>query len=322
MTQHPDEDPGVSEFDMERSTAESWASFAAKLADVLSVMEDDAALTIGAMAGEQSGAPPFVAFRAAESGRLVAEASGNAELGAYHQLTPAQVDAMAAIGWQPPEEPGRRFRALGTQEASTELADRAVRALRDVFGVPHPAFLAPDQLAEILIPVPAPERPSIHVPEFPPEELAATMPLSAQHLDAMVAAALARQLGHAPVPDEQGDYGIRVGSTMVFVRASTDVRDVLIFSSVVHDIEGRSRAMEVISDLNTESRFVRFLLVRDRVFVSLSIPARPFVPAHLRQAVQLISHTSDGIDDELAAKLRGRTTFADDGPRPDGTGDS
>lgn len=319
MTQ-PDEDPGVAEFDLERSTAESWASFAAKLADVLSVMEDDATLTIGAMAGEKSGAAPFVAFRAAENGGLVAEASGNAELGEYYQLTPDQADALATIGWEPPEQPGRRFRALGTQEASAELADKAVRALRDVFGVPHPAFLAPDQLAEILTPAPVGERPANAFPEFPPDELVATMPVSAEHLDAMVAAALTRQLGHAPVPDEQGDYGIRVGSTMVFVRASTDGRDVLIFSSVVHDVDGRSRAMEVISDLNTESRFVRFLLVRDRVFVSLSIPARPFVPAHLRQALQLISLTSDGIDNELAAKLRGRTTFADDGPRPDAPG--
>ena len=319
MTQHPDDDPGVYEFDIERSTAESWASFAAKLADVLSVMEGDATLTIGAMAGEHFGQPPFVAFRASGGRGLVAEVPGDDELGEYFRLTPDQLEQLSAIGWERPEQSGRRWRAVGTQETSAALADRAVRVLRDVFGVPHPAFLAPDQLAEILIPVPVPE-PPLTPPDFPPEELVATMPASVEHLDALVADALARQLGHAPVPDAQGDYGLRVGSTMVFVRASTDCRDVLIFSAVVHEVEGRSRAMEVISDLNTEARFVRFLLVRDRVYVSLSIPARPFVPAHLRQAVELISATSDGIDNELATKLRGRTTFADEGPRPDGTG--
>ncbi len=58
---------------------------------------------------------------------------------------------------------------------------------------------------------------------------------------------------------------------------------------------------------------MRFLLVRDRVFVSLSLFARPFVPAHLRQALGMVSVTADAIDNELAAKLRGRTTFLEEG---------
>jgi hypothetical protein len=35
------------------------------------------------------------------------------------------------------------------------------------------------------------------------------------------------------------------------------------------------------------------------------------VPAHLRQAVRILSDVADGIDNELAAKLNGRTTFSD-----------
>jgi hypothetical protein len=41
----------------------------------------------------------------------------------------------------------------------------------------------------------------------------------------------------------------------------------------------------------------------------VSVLARPFVPAHLHQAVQILADTADGIDDELAVKLGGRTTF-------------
>jgi hypothetical protein len=55
---------------------------------------------------------------------------------------------------------------------------------------------------------------------------------------------------------------------------------------------------------------VKFQLVRDRVFVITSVPAKPFVPAHLHQAVQVMSEVADGVDDELAAKLGGRTTFS------------
>ena len=100
---------------------------------------------------------------------------------------------------------------------------------------------------------------------------------------------------------------------MVFVRATSDAQEVLVFSAVVHDVDGRSRAMEVLSDLNTEARFVRFMLIRDRVFVSLSIFGQPFVPAHLHQALRAVSVVSDEIDEHLASKLRGRTTFAGDG---------
>jgi hypothetical protein len=42
----------------------------------------------------------------------------------------------------------------------------------------------------------------------------------------------------------------------------------------------------------------------------MPVPAKPFVPAHLRQAVRIISDVADGID-ELAVKLNGRTTFSD-----------
>lgn len=307
-----------SDFDIDRSTAEAWAAFAVKLADVLSVMEDDATLTIGAVATEHPGRPPFVSFSARPQAHLLAEAASNAELGEFFQLTAEQLAAMEGIGWQPPStdgpHPTNRFWLEATQDEASRLSETAVAALRDVYGVPHPAFLAPDQLAEILTPPPVAELPTQTAPAYPAEEIIATMPSGRADLDVMVERQLAALLGHTPVRDSEGDIGIRVGSTMVFVRTTPDAREVLVFAAVVHDVEGRSRAMEVLSDLNTDARFVRFMLIRDRVFVSLSVFAQPLVPAHLRQALQIVSLTADSIDNDLAAKLRGRTTFSDDGP--------
>lgn len=282
------DDPGpafdVAGFDLDRSTAEAWAAFAERLAEVVSVMDAGATLTIGALAGSDAGRPPHVVFTCGEGGKVTLR-SGDTTLD-------------------------------GTQEESRPLADAAVTALRDVHGVPHPAFLAPDHLSDILTPAPVRELPPPD--EVDPEEVTAVLPTSRDHLEELIEAHLARQLGHPPFRDLDGDFGLRVGSTMVFVRASQDAREVLVFSALVHDVEGRSRAMEVLSDLNTDARFVRFLLIRDRVFVSLSIFATPFVPAHLRQALGAVSIIGDSIDNELAAKLRGRTTFADDGgPGPD-----
>jgi hypothetical protein len=316
----PDDNSEVSAFDIDRSTAEAWAAFAGRLADVVSVMEDDAALTIGAFATEHDGPPPFVSFRALPGGRILARAAANAQLGAYFQLSADHAAAMERLGWRPPapDAPAAdaTYTAEGTQEGAARLADLAVGALREVYGIPHPAFLAPDQLAEILTPPPPSELPGPGVAGLADRELVAIPPASREHLDQLVLDELVALFGHAPVRDEAGDFGIRVGSTMVFVRSSGDGREVLVFAPVVHEVEGRSRAMEVLSDLNTETRFVRFLLVRDRVFVSLSLFARPFVPAHLRQALGMVSVTADAIDNDLAAKLRGRTTFVDEGGEP------
>ncbi len=109
--------------------------------------------------------------------------------------------------------------------------------------------------------------------------------------------------------DSQGDVAIRIGSTMLFLRSTPDFEELVLFAVLVHDVEGRSRACEVLNDLNRESRYCRFSLHLDRVFVQVSVPAKPFVPAHLRKALANISQMADGIDDELATRLRGRTTF-------------
>lgn len=302
----------LSEFDLDASTDQAWTAFAGRLAEVLSVMDAGATLRIGALTGAAAGAVPYVRFSCRDHGHLVAEAASNAELGEEYQLGVAQLEGFARAGWASPTsgtDGHAGFRITGTQEDARTLAEAAVHALREAYGVPHPAFLAPDQLAEILTP-PAFDEPLLGE-SFDPEDLQATLPRSRAELDAAIGRELVDLLGYQPVRDDDGDFGIRVGSAMVFVRTTQDAQEVLVFSAVVHDVEGRSRAMEVLSDLNSDARYVRFMLIRDRVFVSLSVFARPFVPAHLHQAVKIVSVIADRIDGELAAKLRGRTTFAE-----------
>jgi len=304
----------VHAFDLDRSTDEAWATFAERLAEVISVMDSDGTLRIGSLATEQEGMSPFVLFRCEGVQDLLVEAAGNAALSEEFQLAPEQLEAFEALGWNPPsvdsDQPSANFWIVGNQEESDELADRAAKALRDIYQVPHPAFLAPDQLAEILTPRAAPEAPTTQVDS---DDLIARRISGKRELDRLIEAELVDLLGHQPLQDADGDFALRVGSTMVFVRATTDAQEVLVFSALVHDVEGRSRAMEVLSDLNTEARFVRFMLIKDRVFVSLSIFAQPFVPAHLRQALRTVSVVSDEIDEALATKLRGRTTFIGEG---------
>lgn len=297
-------------FDLDRSTQEAWDEFANRLGEVIAHMEPGASLRIGSLATEQEGTSPFVLFRCLSPDVLVVEAAGNAALSEEFQLTAEHVQQLEELGWEPPsidgQYPSENFTRVGAPDDPEPLATAAAHVLRDVYAVPHPAFLAPDQLAEILTPPGAKEAPTT---TFDEDDVSARMGAGKAELDRLIERELSELLGHAPLQDADGDFALRVGSTMVFVRATTDAQEVLVFSALVHDVEGRSRAMEVLSDLNTEARFVRFMLIKDRVFASLSIFAQPFVPAHLQQALRAVTVVADEIDDHLAAKLRGRTTF-------------
>lgn len=302
--------PEYEDFDLDRSTAQSWAAFTSRLAEVISMIDDTADLTIGCVAVDADEVP-YVRFHSVDRDTLLATATSNASLGETWQLSNEQLDAMSDLGWHDPTtegpHPGPNFWTTDRQDNAAGLADLAVRTLRDVFLVQHPVFLAPDQLAEILQ-APHEEAPSPQTP-FDQDDIEARIPRSLQHLDELIEKELVDMFGHPPVRDAEGDFALRVGSTMVFLRPSTDFREVILFSALVHDVAGRSRAAEVLNDLNGEARMVKFHLIRDRVFVTLSVFAHPFVPAHLHQAVHLISEVADGIDDDLAGKLDGRTTF-------------
>lgn len=289
----------VSDFDFDRSALEAWRQFAGRLAEVLSVMDAGATLAIGSLAadGERT---PHVQFTCRDGGVLAAEATTEglpADAGA----------ALEASGWVAvPGRPGSYARE-GTQEEPDGVASAASDALREVHGVQHPALLAPDQLADILTPTP---REGTGLEPYEPQRIEPILARTSAELDAALEGELTLFLGHDPLRDQTGDLALRVGSTMVFVRAALDAQEVLLFAPLVHDVEGRSRAMEVISDLNSEARWVRFQLIRDRVYVSMSVPADPLIPAHLQRALRIVSLISDTMDEMLADKLRGRTTFA------------
>ncbi|MGL4832033.1 MAG: T3SS (YopN, CesT) and YbjN peptide-binding chaperone 1 [Propionibacteriaceae bacterium] len=302
------------DFDLDRSIAEAWLQFEQRLTEVVASIDETADLIIDAV--EDNRGAGYVRFSLLPTSdprhdgadpMILAEAATNAQLDEEHQLGAQQLQLLEDSGWEAPvAEPGASacFSSVASQEGCDALVQRAIVALRDVYGVQHPVFLAPSQLAEILTDKP------IEVPAgFDPDDIQATVPGSSQHLVELVRRELFDLFGHDPIRDADGDFSVRVGSTMVFIRATADNREVLIFSPVVHDVDGRSRAMEILNDLNSESRYVRFELIRDRVFVQMSVLAMPFVPAHLHQAVKTVAEVADGIDESLSTRLGGRTTF-------------
>lgn len=296
------------DFDIDRATDDAWQQFSDRLAEVLSVMDDSADLTIASLGKDDSSRVPLVRYTWVGPDRIRAQASGNDNLDNEYHLSALQEALLLEAGWE--RDPGSGdFRFEGSQEHDAHrLADLAVQALRDVAGVQHPVFLRPDQLAEILNPPAKHEKSG----EFDADDVIATVPAGREQLVGLVDLELAELLDHPPVRDDNGDIAMRVGSTMVFLRVSDDLREIIVFATLVHDLAGRSRAAEVLNDLNCEARWVKFQMLRDRVFLTYSVMAHPFVPAHLQQGLRIVSKLADQIDDELAAKLGGRTTFPDE----------
>ncbi|MGI3781078.1 MAG: TY-Chap domain-containing protein, partial [Janthinobacterium lividum] len=143
---------GIDDFDIDRAIAHAWAEFATRLAEVLSMVDDSGDLTIGTPSSD--GAPDcFLTFSTPARDRLRCEAGMAAD-----RTQDEQVAALLADGWERSEAGEEHpagvvvVAAECPQEESETMAELAVRALRDVFGVQHPVFLAPDQLAEVLQP--------------------------------------------------------------------------------------------------------------------------------------------------------------------------
>jgi hypothetical protein len=280
------------DFDFDRSVEQAWRRFTLRLADVVSVMDETEPLTLRPY--DCAECLWYVQFRCTAKERITVEVPLGAD-----RVAPDQVARLAGLGWR--QGPGE-MHLTDDQDHSVELARTAVQVLRDVFHIAHPVFLDSNVLAEVLQ-EPAP------VQANQPGAVVAYANLDEVQLAAAVAEELTEIFAGPPMRDQDGDFAIRVGSTMVFVRVSTDGKEIRLFSVLVHDVTGRSRASEILNDVNAHARWVRFALVRDKIIGTLSVFASPFVPAHLRQAITEIAHVADGVDDLLAASLQGKTTF-------------
>jgi hypothetical protein len=185
----------------------------------------------------------------------------------------------------------------------------AVAALRDVFGVPHPAFLS----------WPAADAVDVSAGDDSasadrPDEPLAVMPESADHLRTLAAAALTPPGGPAIEFDEEGDIPLPMGSALVWVRVHETAPVVELFSSVVRGAFDRERAAFEVAVLNRDTRMVKFVLLDDAVLATVHLPAMPFAPRHLRAMAAAMADVVDRVDDDLVARVGGRRALD---PEPD-----
>lgn len=313
-------------FDLEGGTARAWRRFQARLADHLAEMSEGDSLVIEVEVGEEDldGAGPYVQFAGfGEPAMVRGEVSGNGYLAAPYALTAEQVEGLTGLGWHEPTcGPGAPegagsanfFVDLPVSEAD-RLAVMSVTTLREVLGVPHPAFLSAGDLADDEdggSAVPAPVA-TAEVGEAPP-----TTPQSHEELCELVDAALTPLFGQTPQKDDDGDIPVPWGSSLVFVRVEQDAPVVRLFSVVVEGVTDRRRASFEVNVLNRDLRFLKFVLLGDRVVAEQQLPAWPFVPEHLRSMLTGMSQHLDELDEDLAARIGGRCALdTREDPAPD-----
>ncbi len=154
-----------------------------------------------------------------------------------------------------------------------------VAVFRDTWDVPHPSFLTLHHLGADAEPVPG--RRPIRPRARSPRSLPAIRPRDTDHLREVIARTVADILGHEPERDQDGDIVLRFGAALALVIANEAAPEIQLWAPLVRDISGRTRAAELVTDLNRRWPYLRFALYEDRLRVMIDMLADPFVPQHL-----------------------------------------
>ncbi len=300
---------------MDRATAQAWREFQAGLADRLAELGVDEILIVEALAGTEpdDGAAPYVQFCAWGEDMLRGEVAGNHVLAPAYELDAAGESALRELGYDAPtyapdeaaDGGSLNFHIDIAQEQADRLAVMSVRALREVLGVPHPALLSGDLVADAPPEPGAAERAQV-------DEEAAAFPYGGQEeLTELVDAALTPYFGHPPRHDDDGDIPVDLGSTVLFVRVCETVPVIELFACVATDVQDAARAAFEINVLNRDVRYVKFRLVGDSILADLHLPAWPFAPEQLRATLAVMTGAIEQVAEDLQARVGGRALLAD-----------
>lgn len=288
----------MEEFDLDRATEIGWAGFQSQLADHLAGTHEP--LTVLPFGGDAASSP-VLEVRPTGGGE---DEALHAELRAPEGSTWPEDDRarhMAALGWS--TDPGRTAYLIDLPRTHAHLLAAVLTdTLREVVGVPHPAFLD----AGVLTPRP-PAEDQQEKPPVPELDLDTAVPVQTpQQLRELVDTTLHVLIGHPPRHDQDGDVPILFGSALVYVRTADAQPVVTIFSIPVQDITDMTAARREVEIFNRSSVFAKLHLVGRQAVASVSIPCLPFVPRHLVGMVQMMGRDIDRLDEDLALRVGGR----------------
>lgn len=212
-----------------------------------------------------------------------------------------------ASGLQSPPSPwrGSTVEATYLLEDSIAWVDRfaatVVSAVRKIWNVPHPSFLSDGDAKDARIDL------RMSAGEF-------VTPLVASDRSELVTAV--DRLLHNSFDDveevlSRDGFCLTIGSFTVYVHVAS-VEEIRLHTCVVEKISGRTRAAEVVGDLNKHFSQFKLLLVDDRIHATITVDACPFVPQHVINGLHRLITFVSGVDDSFAANLGGAVPAPED----------
>lgn len=316
MTDATSFDPG--EFDLDTSVNHAWAEFQSRLADHIAIMQQDDLLILESGFDELDAerSMPYIQYLVWDGDMVRCEVPSNELLHPDRALSDSDQDYLTELGWsRPTHSPdvdgnsgSPSFFVDKGRSWSDQLAAMTVAAFRDVWGVTHPAFLKSVESGSDDVPAFEVAPPATHLtPELSPTT--PVTPHDAAHLKEMVSRSLISVLGVVPQQDPDGDIPVRVGNAIMFVGQLAESLDVQLFAPLIDNISDRTRAAELVADLNRTWSRIKFVLVDDRLSGFLEMSADPFVPKHLVDLCRTFSTFLKTVDEHFAAKFGGDLFF-------------
>ncbi|MDH6675863.1 hypothetical protein M2284_000051 [Rhodococcus sp. LBL1] len=312
--------------DFDQAVDDAWGAYRARLADRIAAIAADDQLVVETTCetDEADGRVPFVQCQmvAGPDGPVVrCEIPTELHLPPRRRLSDADRARLLEQGWTPPppvDEPPL-FAEFGEEDEpalvvekaprwADQLAAMTISVFRDTWNVPHPSFLALHHLgADGDI---DPAQPGEGAPRpIALDRHVAIRPRDTDHLREVIALTLADIYGQMPERDSDGDIVLRFGSALALVIANESTPEVQLWAPLVRDISGRTRASELITDLNRRWPYLRFGLYEDRLRVMIDMLADPFVPQHLADMVEHLGDFLSGVDAEFATHFGGQLHF-------------
>jgi hypothetical protein len=233
----------------------------------------------------------------------VAEVASNRVLDPRLRIRKSERRLLRELGWSRPNEDHLNYWIDVDSAYADKVADMLVTALRDVFGVIHPAFLI-DRFRE--------ETESLTAPLVEPtyELPIAIAPNDARHLNELIDIALGSDWGNPPpMRDDDGDIPYLCDSAAVFVRVLQDAPVIRLFCELVVEVTDLDAAAFEVAVLNRDHCAVKFVLHGTRILMSADLPATPFVPDHLRSVLSSMCNLAPKLDADLAHRVNGQRFF-------------
>ncbi|MFD1811759.1 T3SS (YopN, CesT) and YbjN peptide-binding chaperone 1 [Rhodococcus gannanensis] len=271
----------------------SWREFRGTLANLLAAMSGPDYLIIGAASANFTALSVTVEFQVSD-GYLVCVARS---LGLSSDA--ALLDLLSAQGWGPSD------RANGVRiDVPMRFADRAaflaVSFLREVGSIHHPCFIQARDSAGPVEFVRHSDSIATDADSVPPP---VEYPADHRELQDAISAALEWKHGTPAVMDEAGDFVITIGGQLGFVLPHPERPQLRILVPLLTAVTGRTRAAELLTELNSDYAFVRLILIGDQVNAAIDLPTAPFSAMQLSDQLNCMAAFLETVDDEFVERF-------------------